>query len=100
MINIQIKKTDLENINVDNYGNIKLVVAAMKKVDEKTKATHTIYVDDFVLTGSCGTLLNELVQQTRVHASTTPPIINPSTILGIEIERNQQQRTISLTMTT
>ena len=48
MINIQIKKTDLENITVDNYGNIKLVVAAMKKIDEKTKATHTIYVDDFV----------------------------------------------------
>jgi len=48
LINIQLNRDIISNLPVDKYGNVKIVVALMKSRDEKTKATHTVYVDDFV----------------------------------------------------
>jgi hypothetical protein len=55
-------------------------------------------VDDFIITGSSSNILQQVVSATRTHASTTTPALDPAAVLGIELERNKINKTISLTM--
>ena len=57
-----------------------------------------VYVDDFIVTGTDEDTLDHIVQQTRIQASTTSPIIDPPAILGMEIKRNKDTKTIEITM--
>ena len=56
------------------------------------------YVDDFILTGSDSSILNEIVMKNRIAASTTSPIYDPVALLGMEVYRDRSTRTIQLTM--
>jgi hypothetical protein len=47
-INISLKKSELEALEPNQYGDIKLCVMQRKDPDEKTKATHFVKVDDYV----------------------------------------------------
>ena len=58
-----------------------------------------VYVDDFIFTGNDLDELNRIMAETRMVTSTTSPIINPTSILGMEIERSYEKKTISITMT-
>lgn len=46
-INISLKKSELEALEPNQYGDIKLCVMQRKEPDEKTKATHFVKVDDY-----------------------------------------------------
>lgn len=46
-INIQLKKSDLDALPLDRWGNIFLAVGRRKSADEKTKQTHFVKVDDY-----------------------------------------------------
>jgi hypothetical protein len=59
-----------------------------------------VYVDDFLITGSNVEILNAVVEQTRINASTTTPIYDPIKVLGMELQRNHSSSTIQLTMKT
>jgi hypothetical protein len=58
------------------------------------------YVDDFVVMGtSKETIQEHFIDQFRQKADTTEPIWNPTNVLGMEIKRDEEKRTIMLTMT-
>lgn len=50
-INISLKLEELNKLETNQYGDIKLTVAKMKQPNEKTKATHTVYVNDYKPSG-------------------------------------------------
>jgi hypothetical protein len=50
MVNISLKLEGLNKCEVNEYGDIKLTVSKMKEQNAKTKATHTVYVNDYVPT--------------------------------------------------
>lgn len=52
MINITVNLEKLKAMPVNNYGDVKLTVSKMKQPSEKTKATHTVYENDYVPQGS------------------------------------------------
>lgn len=56
------------------------------------------YVDDVVVTASTPTLLRTFIEEYRSMVSTTEPIYDPTSVLGITIERNRDHRTFSLRM--
>lgn len=56
------------------------------------------YVDDFVCTGNNNNFVMQCIHQYRQFAATTSPAINPSILLGLEITRNKERNTISITM--
>lgn len=47
LINLSLDKAKINELPVDDYGQIKVTVARMKKVDERTKATHTVYENTY-----------------------------------------------------
>lgn len=48
VINIKLKKAEIEKLEPNQYGDIALVVGERKEPDGKTKATHWVAVDDYV----------------------------------------------------
>lgn len=48
LVNISVNLAQLNELPEDNYGNVKLTVARMKQPNSKTKATHTVYENDYV----------------------------------------------------
>lgn len=47
IINLSLDKAKVDELPVDDYGQIKISVARMKNVDERSKATHTVYENDY-----------------------------------------------------
>jgi hypothetical protein len=50
-INITVNLEKLQAMPVNSYGDIKLTVSKMKEPNAKTKATHTVYENDYVPQG-------------------------------------------------
>lgn len=48
IINLSVKIEELKKLPVDKYGCVKITVSKMRDVNEKTKATHTVYENDYV----------------------------------------------------
>lgn len=46
-VNLSLKKSELDNLPTDKYGNIFVAVSKRKEQDEKSKATHYVKVDDY-----------------------------------------------------
>ena len=46
-INISLNLEKLKTMTVNEYGDIKLTVSKMKEPNAKTKATHTVYENDY-----------------------------------------------------
>ena len=51
-INISLNLEKLQAMPVNEYGDIKLTVSKMKEPNAKTKATHTVYENDYVPQGT------------------------------------------------
>ena len=47
IIKCNLKKDALDKLPVNQYGDIQIVVAERKAMDEKTKATHYVYENDY-----------------------------------------------------
>lgn len=47
VVNLSIKKADIEQMPADQYGNVFLVVGKRKEQDPKSKATHWVAVDEY-----------------------------------------------------
>jgi len=47
VVNISVKKEDVQNLTADQYGNVYLVVGERKEPDAKSKATHWVAVDSY-----------------------------------------------------
>jgi len=47
VINISVNLDKLAACPQDKYGNVRLVVGERRAVDEKSKSTHTVSVDDY-----------------------------------------------------
>ena len=48
VINLSLKLEDLQDLPVNEYGDIKIVVARRKEPDAKTRSTHLVYEDTYV----------------------------------------------------
>lgn len=46
-VNVSLNLEKLKELEVNDYGDIKLTVAKMREPSAKTKATHTVYVNDY-----------------------------------------------------
>jgi hypothetical protein len=57
------------------------------------------YVDDYIWTGNCAEFTLSEIAKFREIAQTTGVITNPTSCLGMEIARDRETRTISLSMT-
>jgi len=47
MINITVNLEKLNKLPVNEYGDVKLTVSKMREPSPKTKATHTVYENDY-----------------------------------------------------
>jgi hypothetical protein len=47
VVNISISKKDVTALEADKYGQVHLVVQERRAPDEKSKATHSVSVDDY-----------------------------------------------------
>ena len=47
MINISLNLEKLKELPVNEYGDIKLTVSKMREPNVKSKATHTVYENDY-----------------------------------------------------
>lgn len=47
LVNLSINKAKINELPEDDYGNVKITVAKMKKQSEKSKATHTVYENTY-----------------------------------------------------
>jgi len=47
VINLSLKKAELDKLPVDAHGNIGIVVATRRTPDSLSKATHTVYENTF-----------------------------------------------------
>jgi len=50
LVNVSVNLEKLNALPKDSYGNVKITVAKMKQPNEKSKATHTVYENDYVKT--------------------------------------------------
>ena len=48
LINADIKQDEIAKLTPDNYGCVRITIAMLKAQDVKSKATHTVYVNDYV----------------------------------------------------
>ncbi len=48
VVNISLNLEKLNQLPVNEYGDIKLTVSKMREPNAKTKATHTVYENDYV----------------------------------------------------
>jgi hypothetical protein len=88
-------------VNKMGFKRLGLCRCIFIKIDSETKHTVIVfdYVDDFLWTGSNKTTIMKYIDQFREYANTTPVIENPEkNVLGMEIKRDRQKRTISLSM--
>lgn len=46
-VNLSLNLEKLNELTVNEYGDIKLTVSLMKEPNAKTKATHTVYENDY-----------------------------------------------------
>lgn len=51
IVNLSLNLEKLKALPVNEYGDIKISVASMKEPNAKTKATHTVYENDYVPQG-------------------------------------------------
>lgn len=47
LVNVSLDKSKIMELPEDQYGQVKITVARMKKQDEKSKATHTVYENTY-----------------------------------------------------
>jgi hypothetical protein len=47
MINVSINLEKLMGLTPNEYGDVKITVSKMKQPNSKTKATHTVYENDY-----------------------------------------------------
>lgn len=47
VINLSLNLDKLNSLPVNDYGDIKITVAKMKEPNAKSKATHTVYENDY-----------------------------------------------------
>lgn len=47
LVNVSVNLEKLNALPVDSYGNVKITVAKMKQPNAKSKATHTVYENDY-----------------------------------------------------
>ena len=47
VINVALKIDELKDLPKDKYGNVYIVVSALSEIDEKSNASHSVYVDDY-----------------------------------------------------
>lgn len=47
-VNISVNLEKLKSLPVNEYGDVKLTVSKMREPNSKTKATHTVYENDYV----------------------------------------------------
>lgn len=52
IINLSLNLAKLNELPVNEYGDIKITVASMKEPNAKTKATHTVYENDYKPNGN------------------------------------------------
>jgi len=64
----------------------------------KNKCIIYAYVDDFIFTGKNLQYMEKQIAQLMDNVSTTPPVWNEMTMLGMDIKRNRKKRTILVTM--
>lgn len=51
IINLSVNLEKLNQLTPNEYGDIKITVASMKEPNAKTKATHTVYENDYTPQG-------------------------------------------------
>ena len=56
------------------------------------------YVDDFIVGGNCDLSTGEFIKSFRQITTTTDPIQNAAKVLGMEVDRDRDARTIAVTM--
>ena len=56
------------------------------------------FVDDFIFAGNNKTYLDTKIAEFQQHAKTTIPLWNPETILGFQLIRDRESRTVKCTM--
>ena len=47
LVNVSLDKSKIMELPEDQYGQVKITVARMKKQDEKSRATHTVYENTY-----------------------------------------------------
>lgn len=47
LINVSISLEKLNQLEPNEYGDVKITIAKMKEPNAKTKATHTVYENDY-----------------------------------------------------
>jgi len=57
-----------------------------------------VYVDDFLITGDVHDKLKQFIESFRKITSTTEPIHNADTLLGMKIKRDREKKIISVSM--
>ncbi len=50
LVNVSVNLEKLNALPVDDYGNVRITVAKMKQPNAKSKATHTVYENNYVKT--------------------------------------------------
>ena len=54
-------------------------------------------MDDFIFTGNNNNFIVQNIHQSRQHASTTEPEVNPPLLLGLETHQNKPRNIVSIT---
>jgi Reverse transcriptase (RNA-dependent DNA polymerase) len=89
-------------VNKMGYKRFGMCSCIYCKKDEKTG--HIIFVfdfvDDFVWSGPDSTTTLSGIDAYKMYADTTPTIVNPTKVLGMELSRNRKDRTITLSLNT
>jgi hypothetical protein len=87
-------------VNKMGYKRFGMCSCIYCKKDETTG--HMIYVfdfvDDFIWSGPVSEVTLAGIEAYKVYADTTPTLVNPSKVLGMELERNREDRTITLSL--
>jgi Reverse transcriptase (RNA-dependent DNA polymerase) len=87
-------------VNKMGYEKFGMCSCIYCKKDEKSG--HMIYVfdfvDDFVWSGPDSATTLSGIDAYKLYADTTPTIVNPTKVLGMELSRNRKDRTITLSL--
>lgn len=83
IISLQLTKALLENLPVNEYGQIKLIVAQRRERDEKSKATHYVIEDTYRREGEPTT------QRTGTGVLTVPAPDSIPEVPDIDIDKIQ-----------
>jgi hypothetical protein len=87
-------------VNKMGYERFGMCSCIYCKKDEKTGFMIYVFdfVDDFVWSGPDATTTLSGIEAYKMYADTTPTIVNPTKVLGMELSRNRIDRTITLSL--